>query len=239
MTSSSWYFEQNSDNGCSITVELARTREDSFSSFGTSAKPQRARVICRDSLGTTHTVYVAQAVAKRLVLQLKKGLVLNTAAEASLHIETLEKRMIAERIEQAINARDYARKELSDLLLKRGFTLDYVTCAVNHACDVGLINDNRYAALYIRTKLACGWGQTKIAFELKKRGIVLQEVEGWPDAFITGDELYERAYAAALKKAHGSGDIYAKVVRFLASRGYNAQLCYRVARAIKEDTEQN
>ena len=74
-------------------------------------------------------------------------------------------------------------------------------------------------------KLACGWGPVRLERELARRGIVLEEVAGWPEEFLEGDDVSDRAAQLLATKRIPEKNAYPKLVRFLASRGYPLSVC--------------
>lgn len=76
--------------------------------------------------------------------------------------------------------------------------------AVQRAVEVGLINDSRFADVYIRSKISQGWGPLKIKTEISKKGIEVETLPEWPDAYFSDVDEFEVAYSLAQRK-HLSG----------------------------------
>lgn len=58
--------------------------------------------------------------------------------------------------------------------------------AVQRAVEVGLINDSRFADVYIRSKISQGWGPLKIKTEISKKELKLRHsLDGLTLIFLT------------------------------------------------------
>ncbi len=88
---------------------------------------------------------------------------------------------------------------------------------MQRAVEVGLINDSRFADVYIRSKISQGWGPLKIKTEISKKGIEVETLPGWPDAYFSDVDEFEIAYSLAQRKHLSGKNDYEKLVRFLAS----------------------
>lgn len=142
------------------------------------------------------------------------------------------------RLLKMLEHRDYSRMDALDRLRLEGYWTDSAQAAVDRACDLKFINDDRFADSFIRSKLSQGWGIQRIGRELGRRGVDVDEIPGWPESYQSdsGSE-YDRALSIAQRHHFSQGDLYPKVVRFLAGRGFDMATCSSVARTIC-DTEQ-
>ena len=82
------------------------------------------------------------------------------------------------------------------------------------------MDDARYADVFMRSKLCAGWGPSKVEQALARRGIDARCIVGWPDAYLPEGGEAQQAYQVARGRCHGGKDPYAKVVRFLCTRGF-------------------
>ena len=162
---------------------------------------------------------------------------LNPGSRAELLYEVREMsgRCAALRVEKLVDKRDYSAQELSNKLALDGFSASIREAAVSRAQDCGLVNDNRYAATFIRTKLSSGWGVSRIERELRLRGIELREVPGWPEEFVEEGDEDERAYAVASTRRIAEKNGFEKLVRFLCGRGFSMGCAVRAARRVMDE----
>jgi regulatory protein len=141
--------------------------------------------------------------------------------------------------------RPHSETEIRRKLRQRDFPKPLIQSTLAKAKEAGLLNDANFARLYIEekerlTELSRG----RIVADLRKRGIDRQTIE---DAFYaleedgqipTGDHEREKAMRAATRKWEQLAretDPYKrreKLLRFLAGRGFTADLCYGITREL-------
>ena len=156
-------------------------------------------------------------------------------AELLYMVRELSTRCASLRVEKLVDKRDYSGQELSNKLAQDGFSASIRDAVVARAQDCGLVSDNRYAAAFIRSKLASGWGVMRIERELKERGIELRTVPGWPEEFVEEGSEEERAYAVASTRRIAEKNGFEKLVRFLCGRGFTMGCAMRVARRVIDE----
>lgn len=120
------------------------------------------------------------------------------------------------------------------LLQKYPNNKDIVETVIKECEEVNLINDEKYAEEFIRSRLSLKpKGKKMLFFELKKKGIseeIIEEVL----ANIKDDDEENNAERIALQKIKvlsGEKDIHKKrekIFRFLVSRGFDFSLAKRV-----------
>lgn len=120
-----------------------------------------------------------------------------------------------------LTARDYSRHELSQKLLKRGFTQEDVQTALSDLESAGLLNDANYINNYIQQLYNKGYGPQRIALALKQKGL-MQDIEqinavtdnAWHENLKkTWQKRFKGVYPTTLKER-------AKQFRFLQYRGF-------------------
>lgn len=142
-------------------------------------------------------------------------------------IAQTQRQVAKERILRLVNRRDYSRHELYERLSRDGFERDACNEMLDDLTGCGIVSDARFAEVYIRSKISVGWGTERIVRELERRGIDVNDLEGWPHQFIDPEAEYERALMVARKKCSGSRTpTYQQLVRFLIGRGFS----YDIAR---------
>ena len=204
-----------------------------------SAKP-RATVILDRSAGDESpaaSVKVPAAVGKRLVAE-RDDIGCSPSREELLeHIASEQETCCRERAERLVMQRDYSEKELGDRLRRDGYPADCVDALVGRFSDVGVVDDARFASVYIRSKVAQGWGRLRIARELENRGIRVEDVEGWPDEFFEDDER-TRALEIASRRSLAKRLSAQGTARFLVSRGFSQGVAIGVARELEREAKQ-
>lgn len=150
-------------------------------------------------------------------------------------IATATRTSAAAYINSLFNTRDYAKEEVEDKLLAMGYDKHTVQEIVQKAKEGNLINDERFSEVFIRSKIMDGWGPRKIEQALVKRGIVLNEVKGWPEEFIQQETEVERALMLIKNRSALHKNPFEKSVRFLASKGFSYDICKQAAQRLVDD----
>ena len=118
------------------------------------------------------------------------------------------------RVARLVERRDYSRKEVADKLAEDGYSHSCIDRVVERACSCRLVDDARFADVFIRTKVYAGWGAARIARELARRGVDVSSVEGWPHEYLVLED--EAAAADCFDPESGElllGDIVISVER--------------------------
>lgn len=179
-------------------------------------------------------VCVPSSVA-RLLARKKKAGEIGDPLEYDQFMDALDAvtRLAAkQRVGQLLARRDYATREVVQKLAQDGFSSSAAADAVAYFEDAGLLSDRRFAESYVRSKVAAGWGMGRIEHELSKRGLEVRDLEGWPYGFLNPEEERSRALAVARRKTVREPNAYAKLVRFLAGRGYSYAVSTSVAQEV-------
>lgn len=164
---------------------------------------------------------------------------------------------LKEKALQLIARREYSRAELSSKLLSycdpdSVEANDQVERVLERMTELGLLSDERFAESFVRNR-APRMGRQRMAHELRQRGIevnlanqMLDEVpeedeltrarQVWVKKFGTqsSDEDAE-AELDTLSRAQLAQKRYAREARFLASRGFSADVIRRVLRERGQD----
>lgn len=135
-----------------------------------------------------------------------------------------------ERLRRLIDKRDYTASEAQKKLKLDGYTKDCIDKALARAQEVHLIDNERFAEVYIRTKIYSGWGMTRIEQELARKGIDINTVSGWPEEFLDPTEEGSRAYLLLEHKRIPEKNAFPKLIRFLTSRGFSYSVAQSAVR---------
>ena len=123
--------------------------------------------------------------------------------------------------------REHSRVELREKLGRRSYPADLVDSVLDDFAERNLQSDERFAEVYVRSRLVRGYGELKIRSELQSRGIAGSLVQlaleaSGADWYRNAELALEKKFASRLtpedvrtQKARG------KMQRFLQNRGYN------------------
>ena len=202
---------------------------------GASRGHRSARIVpaCED--GLVSAVSVPLAVGKRVAKALSQipGRALDPEALAEL-VARETASCAREKVAALVNRRDYSERELAGKLLDGGFDKRTADSTVAWAAEIGLVDDQRFAASFARAKALSGWGRQKIERELERRGVSLDDGLDDDDGLLDEEAELERARALAARRARGERSDFPRIVRLLSSRGYSYDVCLRVAREVCE-----
>ena len=167
-----------------------------------------------------------------------------------------------EKVTRLACARERGSRELIDRLVRDGFSQEVAESAVRHALGCGLIDDTRYGAVLIRTRVSQGRGRKGIEDELERAGIAASDIPGWPEEFFSVDDFdpfrvsansedglvccsfggessdeqeIERALALLRRKPPRSKNIQASAYRKLVTKGYSTSVASAATRRFMEE----
>lgn len=137
-----------------------------------------------------------------------------------------------ERACSKLSARERPGKDVLNLLVQEGYPAEASQGAVDKAKRCGVISDARYAQAFVNSKTRAGWGKARISRELERFGLSLEDAGDVALDSLTQDREYERALAAASRRAMPSKNPTEKIARFLMGRGFATGLSLRVAKEV-------
>ena len=167
-----------------------------------------------------------------------------------------------EKVTRLACSRERGSRELIDRLVRDGFTQEVAESAVRRALDCGLIDDTRYGAVLIRTRVAQGRGRKGIEDELERAGIAASDIPGWPEEFFSVDDFdpfrvnanaeddvvgssfgsessdeqeIERALALLRRKPPRSKNVQVSAYRKLVTKGYSTSVASAATRRFMEE----
>ncbi len=149
------------------------------------------------------------------------------------------RRCASARIERLVNMRDYSSDEIRQKLSMDGYAAKTIDACVRRAADAHLINDVRYADVFVRSKLSAGWGMARIERELARRGVEVSQLAGWPYEYLDPEDELSRACEVARRKGVHGAHPYERLVRHLCSRGFAMGVSRRAARVVMDESAQD
>ncbi len=124
--------------------------------------------------------------------------------------------------------REHGRVELGSKLRSRGFDAGIVESVLDKLRADGLQSEERYAAALVRRRIGRGYGPVFIRGELRERKVDDEVADSEMNQ--TDDFWLRQALQALARKFPGGvreGAAYNSCARFLARRGYPADIVYR------------
>ncbi|WP_035425407.1 regulatory protein RecX [Atopobium fossor] len=184
-------------------------------------KPKAQLHISSEATGQ-ETFYIPIAVARKLISAQKKNEINpQSRAEVLYEFGRISESCAFLRLTKMIDRRDYSVKEASDKLRLDGYSQKSIEHAIARAVECNFLNDQRFADIFIRSKIYMGWGKLRIERELLCKGIEANHVDGWPEKFFEEQSEADRAYDFICTKFIPEKNAYQKFMRKLVSRGFS------------------
>lgn len=129
--------------------------------------------------------------------------------------------------------RDHFRAELAEKLRRKGFDDDDVGAAIDRLVDLGLVDDEAFAARFVEFRATDrGWGPRRLTAELQRRGVDRELAE---TVSLLDEALHDRALETALRRVEvqAKGDWWrlpegrARLIKSLIARGFATDVAVR------------
>jgi regulatory protein len=159
-------------------------------------------------------------------------------AELAYKVSELSRSAGRTRVAELLDKRDYASAELRQKLVDDGYSRKLSDDLVSRAVDVGLVDDARFADVFVRSKVSAGWGRVKIERELARRGVSIDLLDGWPQDYLDHDCEFDNAYRLASRRRITGKNDFQKIVRFLCGRGYPMGVSMDVAHKVLDERDE-
>lgn len=139
---------------------------------------------------------------------------------------------------------EQAPHDIREKLLKWGLSAPDASHVLQDLIKQGFLVEERYARAYVKDKFAFnGWGKIKIAHQLKLKGIATEIING---AMATiDDDSYRQRLVELLRAKWASVKnrepraAWAAMMRFAASRGFEASLASDCVQEVTQDNAQD
>lgn len=192
-----------------------RTRTSS--SFATN-KPV-AEVSCVLENGRSREIVVPVRVGRILA---KEGIALPQQEDDAFDaIHALESRVCFTLLVEMLSRRDHGVEEIRQKLKAYGFRDVEIERSISRALDNRFLNDDRFVRNFIEERKRRGWGRRRIELELKRKGVSLDSIAGYPDSFFSQEDDFERAINVVKRKPIPSTRAFEKLVRHLMTKGFS------------------
>ncbi len=139
--------------------------------------------------------------------------------EKSMDFEACKRKMF-----QLLALKDFTSFSMQERLVKAGYYEDVAAQAVSKAVEVRLIDDKRYTELFISSRKEALWGKKKIEDSLKKVGISLMQIPGYPESVFPDEDEFVRAVKCLNQHRTTAKNKRESHYRFLISRGYSSSI---------------
>lgn len=140
------------------------------------------------------------------------------------------------KIQRLLCIREHASALLHKRLLSSGYDDRIASEAVQRAINCGLVSDERYADVLVRSRLSQGKGLRGIAFELEQADIDPQTVPAYQEAVFrdSGPDELARALSLLAAKPPKAKRIREAAYRKLVQKGYESGVAASAARLFTE-----
>ena len=140
------------------------------------------------------------------------------------------------KIQRLLCIREHASALLYKRLLSSGYDDHIASEAVQRAINCGLVSDERYADVLVRSRLSQGKGLRGIAFELEQADIDPQTVPAYQEALFrdSGPDELARALSLLAAKPPKAKRIREAAYRKLVQKGYESSVAASAARIFAE-----
>lgn len=140
------------------------------------------------------------------------------------------------KIQRLLCIREHASALLHKRLIASGYDDRIASEAVQRAINCGLVSDERYADVLVRSRLSQGKGLRGIAFELEQADIDPQTVPAYQEAVFrdSGPDELARALSLLAAKPPKAKRIREAAYRKLVQKGYESSVAASAARIFAE-----
>ncbi|MDR3687523.1 MAG: regulatory protein RecX [Coriobacteriia bacterium] len=155
--------------------------------------------------------------------------------EASL--AEVELPLAKERALMLLGYRDRSRAELARKLHDAGYPTAVSAQVVERFVEIELVDDERFAAAWVRTRAAAGYGARRIGQELAQKGIDPDTAAAALEPIAGSDEQLARARAVLRERVPADRKERDKFVRRLVTKGFSLQTAIQALETASDDEE--
>ncbi|MGN0034144.1 MAG: regulatory protein RecX [Coriobacteriales bacterium] len=135
-----------------------------------------------------------------------------------------------------ITTQERSSRELFERLVRRGFSEATSQDVVERCKRASLVDDARYASMFVRSKVRLGWGRGRIVRSLEHAGIDVEHLSVEDDLPGESEEL-ERA--CRLLERHHTSSKHPQQARYayLVRKGFSADVARRAVHATSSESD--
>ncbi len=132
-----------------------------------------------------------------------------------------------------LSRREHSIQELRRKLARKEFSNGVIDAVVSNLQEADLVSDARYAEVFVRSRINRGDGPMKVLASLRERGIddvLIDQFLHYDDTFwiSRANRVLEKKFGQRLTRDDETGyNDWGKRARFLAGRGFAAEIIYR------------
>jgi regulatory protein len=176
---------------------------------------------------------VTSAAALKLV-EVSVGLEIEPAS-VDRALAEVEPALAKESAFRLLGYRDRSRAELGRKLHDRGYPAEVASAIVARLEELGIVDDQRFAASWVRSRVAQGMGARRIARELSQKGVAAETI----DAALTPEASEETQLRAAVHALRGKVATEPRqrdrLVRRLVTKGFDLRTAIRAVDSSNEE----
>ena len=172
------------------------------------------------------------AVVKQL--ELHEGAQLNSS-ELEAALAHAERDLAKQRAIQLLSYRDRSIAELNRGLRDSGYSAGLSDEVVARMRELCLVDDGRFAGMWVRTRLAAGIGSRRILRELNDRGVDPEVASAAVQTECPEDDELQRATVALRGARPNDRRTRDKLIRRLVSRGFALSVALQAVEAAPPD----
>lgn len=215
-------------NVCSATVEYPAKKASSFTTGYRAKKPKAKIEFCLDD--DSNWTKWTPVKAARVFIKNQPSYPCDKSAALDA-VKDIELKCAKNQIMEMLGRRDYSAFELTDKLSIYGYRQETIDIALRRVQELHFQNDDRFTRYFIEERKRRGWGRRKIEVELKRKGIDVGSIPGYPESYFSEDDDTARAQALISRKSIPENRAFEKLVRFLMNKGFS----YSISASVVKD----
>lgn len=182
------------------------------------------------------SVRVTSAAAVR-VLALEPGSAFEQE-DLERTLAQVEPGLAKDRALRFLGYRDRSIDEVSLRLSRDGYPAKVVASVVDRLVDLGLLDNERFALSWARTRASSGLGRSRILRELKDRGIDVELAQAAVAEALEDTSETQRALLMIGKRAPGTPKERDRMIRRLVSKGYSISVAIEAIELLDSQSEE-
>lgn len=140
--------------------------------------------------------------------------------EQAAAVRAAEPDSARDRALRLLGYRERSTSELEARLLEDGYSHAVVESVLHHLIRVGLVDDSRFAAEFVRSKASAGWGKIRIVRSLREHAIDVSVTEEALDEWLPEGDEVDRALRALRSMRIESRKDRERALRRLINKGF-------------------